>query len=279
MIELAPLQTLYERSRGHELPLPPPLTHVYGRLQLRSNPKRPYIIGNFVSTLDGVVSLNVPGHESGGDISGFNPHDRMLMGLLRAIADVVIVGAGTLRAEPDHVWTAEYIFPAFADAYRQLRAALGKSEPPLNVVVSASGQIDTERRVFQSGEVPVLTVTTTTGARRIRKQSIPRWVQVRSAGESKSISVKSILSKVSRARPSEVILVEGGPQLMADFFAEKFLDEQFLTLAPQIAGRDDSAPRPGFVAGKTFAPQTPLWGTLVSVKRADSHLFLRYRFT
>jgi riboflavin biosynthesis pyrimidine reductase len=65
---------------------------------------------------------------------------------------------------------------------------------------------------------------------------------------------------------------------MGNFFAERCLDELFLTFAPQIAGRDDSAVRPGLVAGKSFAPEQPLWGTLASVKRGGSHLFLRYTF-
>ena len=75
-----------------------------------------------------------------------------------------------------------------------------------------------------------------------------------------------------------VILVEGGPQLIGDFFAERCLDELFLTLAPQVAGRDDTSERPGLVAGKRFAPEHPIWGTLVGVKRGGSHLFLRYAF-
>jgi hypothetical protein len=65
---------------------------------------------------------------------------------------------------------------------------------------------------------------------------------------------------------------------MGDFFAGKCLDELFLTLAPQVAGRDGSGERPGFVAGKRFGPERPLWGTLSGVKRAGSHLFLRYSF-
>jgi len=83
---------------------------------------------------------------------------------------------------------------------------------------------------------------------------------------------------VSHAQQSEIILVEGGPQLMGDFFAEKYLDELFLTLAPQIAGRDGNSERPGLVTGKRFAPEHPLWGTLIGVKRSESHLFLRYAF-
>jgi len=65
---------------------------------------------------------------------------------------------------------------------------------------------------------------------------------------------------------------------MGSFFAEKCLDELFLTFAPQVAGRESSAERPGFVAGKSFAPEQPLWGALAGAKRAGSHLFLRYAF-
>ncbi len=67
--------------------------------------------------------------------------------------------------------------------------------------------------------------------------------------------------------------------MLGDFFAEQLLDELFLTLAPQVAGRDASTEQPGLVAGQRFAPEHPLWGTLVSVKRGGSHLFLRYAFT
>ena len=77
---------------------------------------------------------------------------------------------------------------------------------------------------------------------------------------------------------NDVILVEGGPLLIGEFFAEQQLDELFLTLAPQIAGRDDSVERPGLVTGKLFAPEHPIWGRLVGVKRSGSHLFLRYAF-
>jgi len=83
---------------------------------------------------------------------------------------------------------------------------------------------------------------------------------------------------VSAVRKGDIILVEGGPQLMGDFFAEHLLDELFLTLAPQVAGRDASVERPGLVAGKQFAPDEPVWGRLMGVKRARSHLFLHYAF-
>jgi riboflavin biosynthesis pyrimidine reductase len=202
----------------------------------------------------------------------------MVMGLLRAIADAVIVGAGTLRSVPHHRWTAEYIYPPLATVYRQLRANLGKSEPPLNVIVTGQGNIDLDLPVFQSGDVPVLIVTTAHGLQRINEQHFPSSVQVLAMQSDGPLSSQAILEAVSRVRRSDVILVEGGPQLMGDFFAERHLDELFLTLAPQIAGRDGSFERPGLIAGKHFAPEHPLWGTLIGVKRGGSHLFLRYAF-
>jgi riboflavin biosynthesis pyrimidine reductase len=278
MSVLAPLEALYDLSQGADLPLPPALASLYGQLRLPRQSGRFYVVGNFVTTLDGVVSLNLPGQSGGGPISGFNAHDRMVMGLLRAVADAVIVGAGTLRESLQHVWTAAYIYPPLTDAYQQLRAALGKSEPPLNVIVTASGAIDLSLRVFQSGEVPVLVVTTVEGAQRIREHVLPQLVQVEAVQQAGAISARLVLEAVSAVRQSEVILVEGGPRLMGDFFAEGCLDELFLTLAPQVAGRDDASERPGLVVGKRFAPEHPVWGRLVGVKRGGSHLFLRYAF-
>jgi riboflavin biosynthesis pyrimidine reductase len=276
---LTPLDSLFELERGSALPLPPELASLYGPLQLSSHPDRPSILSNFVTTLDGVVALNEPGVAGGGgDISGFNQHDRLVMGLLRAIADAVIVGAGTLRSVPRHRWTAEYIYPALAGSYQQLRVSLGKPEPPLNVIVTARGEVDLQLPVFQSGEVPALLITTTHGAERLRAERVPPSVQVSALQNAGSLNARAILQAVRDVRRCDVILVEGGPQLMGDFFAEQALDELFLTLAPQIAGRDGQAERPGLVMGKRFAPAHPLWGTLISVKRSGSHLFLRYAY-
>jgi riboflavin biosynthesis pyrimidine reductase len=246
---LAPLKTLFEAKRGKVLPLPPKLARLYGCLRMPLPRSRPHVFSNFVTTLDGVVSLNAKGHASGADISGFSAQDRMVMGLLRAIADVVIIGSGTLDADRRHVWTAEAIFPELADEYRRLSKALGKRGAPLNVIVSGSGGIDLRLPVFASGKVPALIVTTS-----------------------------AILDEVCRVNPGKLILVEGGPRLLGDFYAERLVDEQFLTLAPQIAGRDAGDRRLSLVMGKAFAPRDPLWGTLIDVRRGGSHLFLRYSF-
>lgn len=278
MAPLTPLDSFYDIARGEPFPLPPELAALYGPLRFPAHEGRPHVIGNFVATMDGVASLSDPGAQGGGPISGSNPHDRMVMGLLRSVADAVIVGAGTLRSVPNHLWTAEHIYPPLSEPYRRLRAALGKNESPLNVIVTERGEIDPGLPVFRSGAVKVLVVTNPAGARRIREHELPPSVAVAETGEVGAVGARAILSAVGRLCAGNIFLVEGGPRLMGDFFEGKCLDELFLTISPQVAGRDGSVERPGFVAGRRFAPERPLWGTLAGVKRAGSHLFLRYAF-
>lgn len=276
---LAPLETLHETKRGRLLPLPPGLARLYGRLRMPPARTRPHVISNFATTLDGVVSLNVKGHKSGGDISGFSAQDRAVMGLLRAIADAVIIGTGTLMVDRNHLWTAEDIFPRFAAEYRRLRSALGKRGPPLHVVVSGSGRLDLRLPIFSSGKVPAMIVTTVAGAKELHRQKVPDSVEIRAVKSSAgAIRARSILDAVSRASTGRLFLVEGGPSLLADFYAEHLIDEQFLTLSPQIAGRGADVERIGLVMGQAFAPRHPLWGNLADVRRGGGHLFLRYSF-
>jgi riboflavin biosynthesis pyrimidine reductase len=281
--QLAPLATLFESpGPAQPLPLPPELTRLYGALSFPSRPSGGYVIANFVETLDGVISLNAPGKMGGGEISGFNQHDHAVMGLLRAAVDAVVVGAGTLRAVPRHIWTAEHIYPPLTPAFQALRSALGKAGPPVNVIVTGSGQVDLGLRVFSSGAVKALIVTTPSGAERLAGQAIPPQVQIASLvpGPDGQVRAADILQAISARLDSAapLTLLEGGPNLMGDFFGEGRLDELFLTLAPQVAGREGSVYRLSLVEGRLFAPGQPLWGRLTSVKQAGSHLFLRYSF-
>ena len=278
MRELEPFETLFSAATGDVVDLPAALSEIYGSFQLAHPGDGPRIVANFVSTLDGVVSLGESGRAGGSEISGFNQHDRLLMGLLRAVADAVIVGAGTLRSVPGHVWTSSYVFPSLASTYEQLRTSLGKTEPPLNVIVTAKGEVDLNLRVFRSGEVASLIVTTPAGARLLSQAPLPQSVNVAEVPGDGNVGVESILRAVERQSQARVILVEGGPHLLGDFLFGKRIDELFLTLAPQIAGRDSKQDRPALVEGTRFAPENPLWGNLVGVKRASSHLFLRYAF-
>src|SRR4029077_16495789 len=157
---------------------------------------------------------------------------------------------------------------------------LGKHEPPLNVVVSASGNIDLRSPVFASGRVPSLIVTTPEGARRLRGRRPSSSVEIRTAGRSGAeIAPGAILNEVTRLISGNRILVEGGPRLLGSFYEKHLVDEQFLTLAPQIAGRDTDDGRLSLVMDRIFAPRNPRGGALSEVRRGGNHLFLRYSFS
>jgi riboflavin biosynthesis pyrimidine reductase len=236
--------------------------------------RAPSVFANFVSTLDGVVALGEPG-TGGKEISGGSSHDRAVMGLLRAAADVIVVGAGTLRSVPRHIWTPGAIFPPLAEAYGQLRAALGRVGPPRTVIVSAAGDLDPTVPVFTAGHAPVTVVTTAAGARRIAARTTS--LDVRVAGDAGPLHADAILGAAETDAGARILL-ECGPRLMGTFLEARRVDELFLTLAPQVAGRAPGAAREGFVAGTLLLPEKSLWGGLVNVKAAGSFLFLRYQF-
>jgi riboflavin biosynthesis pyrimidine reductase len=272
------LEVLYEGSRGQQIPLPPVLEDAYGGLMMPSRESGAYVFSNYVQTVDGVVTLE-SGKSSGGPISGSNEHDRMVMGLLRAVADAVIVGAGTLRSVPHHIWTSQYIYPSLSGEYAELRDRLEKPHYPLNVIVSGSGRLDPKADILNQDDVPVLVITTREGAKQVPRTRSA--VEVVAATKSGDISPAKILEAVARACEGRVYLLEAGPSMLGQFLAAGLVDELFLTLAPQIAGRDEdeAEKRPGLVVGKTFAPEDPLWATLLSIRRGSSHLFLRYAFS
>jgi riboflavin biosynthesis pyrimidine reductase len=274
-----PLQTLVQATSGRRLPLTPRLSRFYGEFRLPRPQSGFYVYSNFVSTLDGVVSLQVKGHSGGGDISGFSAQDRMVMGLLRAAADAVIVGSGTLAADPDHLWTPQGICPEFEEDYRRLDAAMRKPSAALNVIVSAAGSLDLRLPVFSSGAVPAMIITTARGAKQLLKHRVPDSLRIhavrRRAGE---ISAREILEIVGRTIAGKRILVEGGPRLLGTFYEERLIDEQFLSLAPQLSGREPGDARMSLVMGETFAPNDPLWGKLIDVRAGRRLLFLRYSF-
>jgi riboflavin biosynthesis pyrimidine reductase len=277
--QFAALRTLVETTHGRALPLPPNLSRLYGAFRLPVPRSGLHVFSNFVSTLDGVVSLQVKGHSGGGDISGFSGQDRMVMGLLRAAADAVIVGSGTLAADPEHLWTPQAICPELGDDYRRLADAMAKPRAALNVIVSAEGRVNLRLPVFASGKVAAMIITTLRGAKQLRKQRVPDSVQIHATRRrSGAIPAAAILRAVDQAITGKQVLVEGGPRLLATFYKERLIDEQFLSLAPQLAGREIGDSRLGLVMGKTFAPRDPRWGQLTDARQGSRLLFLRYSF-
>jgi riboflavin biosynthesis pyrimidine reductase len=204
------------------------------------------------------------------------------LGLLRAMADAVVVGSGTVKGDPRHMWTPEAICPTLATDYARLRKALGKREPALKVVASMSGRADLSLPGFAGSEARgrVLVLTTGLGAKRLARHRSASSVEVRVLkGSSRLAPAAAILDEVTRVAQAERVLVEGGPLLVASFYAAGLIDEQFLTLSPQLAGRERGDDRIGFVMGREFAPKDPRWATLADVRRGASHLFLRYLFS
>jgi riboflavin biosynthesis pyrimidine reductase len=207
---------------------------------------------------------------AGSVISGRNEADRFLMGLLRACADAVLLGAGTLRATPGHHWTPEHIYPPMAASFAELRSRLGRQPQPRLVLFTASGNVEISHPAVEGGAT---IVTTKAGAMRL-KGHLPASCDVIEIGEGEDVDVSAALARLNE-RGYSVLLTEGGPHLTADFISANLLDEAFITVSPVVAGRDVEE-RLGMVAGVEFLPHRQIWSRLSSVRRHGDFLFLRY---
>jgi riboflavin biosynthesis pyrimidine reductase len=133
--------------------LPQELRELYdGDLHFGISPAaRPLVVANFVSTLDGVASYGIKGKSGGSVISGSDPADRFIMGLLRASADAIMVGSGTLHdVSANGLWIPEYTYPDAKRLYAEYRTNAQRGrEYPLLVIVSGSGRLELERAIFR----------------------------------------------------------------------------------------------------------------------------------
>lgn len=261
---MEPLRTLLDDSRPGLL-LPAPVRDLYGGpLDLDED----VLYSNFVTSLDGVAALGVPGVSSGGAISGRNPGDRFVMGLLRAVASCVVVGASTVRDEPGIAWDADFIVPDLAAQWAALRAGLGLADRVETAIVTATGDLDLEQPVFRRHAT---VYTTPAGARRLDRP--PATVEV-VTGDQDRLDMRDVVADL-RHRGHRRILTEGGPTLIGSLLEHRLLGSCFLTLSPVLAGRHAGF-RPGMVHGLELLPEHGVWGRLRSLKVAGSHLFLRY---
>lgn len=265
---LKALTRLFDAAQGASDELPPELVQLYdGPLALGT----PSLYANFVSSIDGVVAVDGGKAPSGGIISGRNEADRFVMGLLRAFADAILVGAGTVRAEGGKaLWTPDYIFPAAAEGFRTLRAKLGRAKDPLLVIVSARGDLKPSEPAIQRGAL-VLTTTESEPALRRRLPSSARVIGI-SAGP--HLEPDLILSALA-SEGHRAILTEGGPTLFGQLVQAGRVDELFLTVSPALAGQAENKSF-GLVHGVDFSKALK-WAVLRSVRQHESHLFLRYR--
>ncbi len=193
------------------------------------------------------------------------------MGLLRAAADAVLIGSGTLQASPTGLWTAESTYLDAAAEWAELRRRLGRPELPVLAVVTGSGQVDPGHPAFERG---ALVLTTDRGARRLAGR-LSASSEVVSLGEGRLVDMTRALG-VLRERGNDVVAVEAGPHVVGSMLGDGLIDELFVTLSPVLAGRSDGQTRLGMVAGRELLPDLRIAGALLGARRSGAHLFLHY---
>ncbi|MGL4609684.1 MAG: RibD family protein [Trueperaceae bacterium] len=274
-----PFTLLFEDDAKNSYSLPEALRTIYGGdWRLPQLTTRPYVYSNFVQSRDGKISFTVPGHAGGGDVSGFNQHDVWLMGLLRARADAVVMGDVTLRVEPEHLWTCEYIYPTDPSLFLELRKLENRRDCPIQIFLSLEGELNTDAHVFCQEYLHVVIATTARGAERAKEIRCEAGLEVLTLGED-NVDIKRLCQILHADYNIHTLLCEGGPRAYGSFIAAACIDEEFLTLAPTVVGHDAMQGfRPSLVEGVAFTPQHYPKSKPVSLRRAGDYLFLRSRY-
>jgi riboflavin biosynthesis pyrimidine reductase len=214
--------------------------------------ERPFVRVNFAASADGAVSVD--GRSAGLDAPG----DRTVFGLLRELADVVLAGSGTVRAE-------DYRGARTSAAAQERRRARGQAAVPPVAVVTASPDLDPAAALFTDTSVPPLIVTTTAAADAAHRRHGDA-AEVVDAGDLSPAAVLDALAAHGLRR----VLCEGGPTLFGAFAAAGLVDELCLSLAPSLVGAG-----PGrILAGPELPVPLPL--RLASALAHDDGLLLRY---
>jgi len=261
------LTVLYEAEGLPTYDLPEQLQAAYGGTLGFTEPR---LVANFVATIDGVVALpEVP--QSTRLISAGSRADRYVLGLLRACADVVLLGAGTLHAHPDTLWTGPHAHPSSAAAFSELRRRRHQPPAPLLAVVTASGDLNVSHRALRAD---ALVITSERGAEKLTGR-LSDDVEVVTTRTDATVDLEAAIA-VLHERGHRLIVSEAGPHLFGSLLAAGLVDEIFLTQSPLIAGRGAS-PRLGLIEGAALLPALHRHTELFRVRRAAQHLFFRYR--
>ncbi|MFB9310825.1 riboflavin biosynthesis pyrimidine reductase [Agromyces hippuratus] len=208
---------------------------------------------NFVASLDGAATLE--GRSGGlGDAS-----DRLAMQVLRTLADVVLVGAGTVRVEG-------YGGVAVSEADAAWRAAHGLAEQPRLAVVSSSLALDPESAFFTAAVTRPIVVTHAQ-APAAQRAALEPVADVIVVGE-QAVDVRAMLDVLAE-RGFRQVLSEGGPHLFGSLLEADLVDELCLSLSPMLVAGD---------AGRIVrgAPELERRMRLVHAIPAGDLLLLRY---
>ncbi|MEV7022071.1 pyrimidine reductase family protein [Kitasatospora sp. NPDC093558] len=218
------------------------------------NRGRPWLRANMVAGLDGGAKLDGLSEGLSGDA------DKRIFGVLRALSDVVLVGAETVRAEGYRPARARAEFAA-------ARAAAGQAPAPAIAIVSRSLTLDLDAPLFTEPLVRTVVITTA-DAPAERRRAVAEVADLILAGEG-SVDLRAGVSALVE-RGWTRLLTEGGPRLLGQLAAADLLDELCLSLAPLITGGD--APRIIHDAGMPDARRM----RLVSLIEQKGFLFTRY---
>jgi riboflavin biosynthesis pyrimidine reductase len=200
-------------------------------------------------------------------ISGGEPADRFVMGLLRAVADAVVIGSATLAEHPGP-WSAERAFPDAATEFEEARARLGLPDAPTLVVVTGSGDLPPDHAALQNAIV----ITTSSGARKMADARLSCREVIEAADDGRVDPGSAV--RALRERGFHRILTEGGPRLMASMLEASVVDELFLTISPKLIGGGPG--RPPLTNGAEGLDLDSA-AQLLSARRAGDYLLLRYR--
>jgi riboflavin biosynthesis pyrimidine reductase len=263
--EPPPIQRLWEADGLPAFDLPEGLARLYGGPLGFHEPR---VFANFVSTIDGVVAIpSVP--KSNRLISAGSESDRFVLGLLRACADVLVIGSGTLAASPRSTWSPAEAFPDAAADFAELRRRLDRPERLEVAVLTRSGRLDPAHPAFGAG---ALALTTDAGAAALAG-ALPEDTVI-ALGE--TVDPNVVVAKLE-ARGRRLILCEGGPHVIGPFLERRLVDELFLTISPVLTGRVAADHRLALVEGTDLLPGGPLEASLLGIRQDEDHVFLRYR--
>jgi riboflavin biosynthesis pyrimidine reductase len=238
---------------------------------------RPYIFINFVTSRDGRVSFSTPGHVGGGDVSGFQKHDTWLMGFLRARADAVLVGDMTLQIEPEHIWNSRFICSSDAPAFEAWRSELGLRPEPVQIFLSFDGKCNPNAAVFARPDLHIVICTSQAGGANARAIPHHGRLDVLEFGEN-SVDLHAMMRELKTKYGIQFLLCEGGPRVYGSLLAAGLIDDEFLCLSPIVIGQTSESTRPSLVQGIAFTPENAPRSRLLSLRRAENHLFLRSRY-
>ncbi|MGW5131271.1 pyrimidine reductase family protein [Streptomyces sp. NPDC004135] len=217
----------------------------------------PYLRANMVSTLDGAAQ------HDGRSQPISSAADMRIFGTLRALADVVVVGAETVRQEGYRPARARAEFAAS-------REAAGQTPAPAIAVVTAGLDLDFSLPLFTSPLVPTLILTGAAAAPDRVAAAEQAGARVVTAGDGIGVDPARAVAALAGLGHTR-LLTEGGPRLLGQMVAAGVLDELCLTVSPMLTAGDAQR-----IAGGP-AVTVPHRFALLSMLEEDGFLFTRYR--